>query len=241
MTTPRPGSLAEPVAPPWRIDSGWNRRCVLHRLTLRLPRLAGPCSRSVLVRSSHYPDAHGAVPDCSCRKQTATLGAVSSAHPRKYERRFVADPGADPPIRHLRGQRDIRSPVADDDRREVPRFLQSGARDTEPGKFWKQGIRRRAARTRYARSAGARTAALRAAPSATAQSPAARAKRVWAAGGPQTCFENMRVSGRSGSGCRRVPWFDENAPLLVGGRDDARADVAGGPRWWRMGGLSRSA
>ena len=53
--------------------------------------------------------------------------------------------------RHLRGQRDVRSPVADDDRRQVPRFLQSGARDTEPRKFWKQGIRRHTARTRYAR------------------------------------------------------------------------------------------
>jgi hypothetical protein len=43
----------------------------------------------------------------------------------------------------------VRSPVARDDEREV--LLQSGTRDTEPRKFWKQGIRRRAARTRYAR------------------------------------------------------------------------------------------
>ena len=44
-----------------------------------------------------------------------------------------------PEIRHLRGQRDVRSPVADDDGREVPRFVQSGARDTESRQILEAG------------------------------------------------------------------------------------------------------
>jgi hypothetical protein len=103
---------------------------------------------------------NGLMRQCGCPRDQQ-----SRAHPDRLVR---------PGPRHQRGQRDFRSPVTDDDRREVPRFLQSGARDTEPRKFWKQGIRRRAARTRFARVGGSPGGGISAAmhgPSAGARLP----------------------------------------------------------------------
>ncbi len=55
---------------------------------------------------------------------------------------------------------------------------------------------------------------------AGADAPAVRAKRVWAAGGRQTCSQKLRVSVSIRQPLRRVPWFHENALLLVVGRGD---------------------
>ena len=54
--------------------------------------------------------------------------------------------------------------------------------------------------------------------------PAVRAKRVWAAGGRQTCSQKLRVSRPSGTRFEARPRFHENALLLVAGREDHPAD-----------------
>jgi len=50
-------------------------------------------------------------------------------------------------------RRDLRSPVADDDRRGVPRFIESRARGAQTCNFRKQGSARQSTRTPFARKA----------------------------------------------------------------------------------------
>jgi hypothetical protein len=148
-----------------------------------------------------------------CAGTRARYRRERAAAPHSFCERSVGRKRARPRFRHLRGQRDVRSPVADDDRREVPRFLQSGARDTAPRKFWKQGTRRRAARTRLARK-GRRSPSRRSrAPTSDAKLATSRTSRL-----PRVTPASLVIAVLSSDSREARVVSSARVSLLVGGR-----------------------